>query len=192
MTAYRFYTATTLDGFLADPQDSLDWLLSQPIDEHGPLNYEDFMTGIGALVMGATTYRWVVEHHVIADGQPWPYADRPTFVFTHGAIDPVHPTIAVRSGPPGEYRAELEAAAGERDVWVAGGGDLAAQFADAGMLDEVILNYAPVTLGAGRPLFTRAYDLELVESARNRAFLMARYRVVGPRTRPAATVAAPG
>jgi dihydrofolate reductase len=181
MTRYRFYTATTLDGFLADRHDSLDWLLSQPIDEKGPFNFPDFMTGIGVQVMGATTYQWVVDHHVIAEGKSWPYADRATFVFTHRPIDVVDPSISVVSGPPGTHRTALEAAAGTRDVWVVGGGDLAAQFADAGMLDEVVLNYAPVLLGAGRPLFTRPFDLELMESARNRAFLMARYRVLGPR-----------
>jgi dihydrofolate reductase len=50
---------------------------------------------------------------------------------------------------------ELVAAAGERDVWVVGGGDLVGQFDDAGHLDEVQLGMTPVTLGAGRPLLPR-------------------------------------
>ena len=65
-----------------------------------------------------------------------------------------------------------------------GGGDLAAQVADAGLLDEVCVSIAPVTLGAGRPLFPRPFDLRLVELARNGAFACARYDVVGPRTAP--------
>jgi dihydrofolate reductase len=48
-----FYTATTLDGFIADPSDSLDWLFVQDIDENGPMNYNSFIAGVGALVMGA-------------------------------------------------------------------------------------------------------------------------------------------
>jgi dihydrofolate reductase len=106
----------------------------------------------------------------------------PTFVFTHHDPVLVAENIAVRGGSPAEHRAELEAAAAGKDVWVVGGGDLAAQFADAGMLDEMIVSIAPVTLGSGRPLFTRPYDLELLELDRNRAFACARYRVVGPRT----------
>lgn len=144
------------------------------------MNIEEFMGGIGAIVMGHTTYRWVVDH-LAASGEPWPYSDHPTFVFTHREPELVHGSIRLIAGEPGAHRAELEAAAGERGVWVVGGGDLAAQFAEAGMLDEVVISYAPATVGAGRPLFPRAFDFELVEWARNRAFLCGRYRVVGAR-----------
>jgi len=50
---------------------------------------------------------------------------------------------------------ELVAAAEGKDVWIVGGGDLVGQFDDAGLLDEVSLGMAPVTLGAGRPLLPR-------------------------------------
>lgn len=63
-----------------------------------------------------------------------------------------------------------------------GGGDLAGQFADAGLLDEVWVQYAPVTLGEGQPLLPRALQLELLDTARNRAFVCARYRVLGDRS----------
>ena len=55
-----------------------------------------------------------------------------------------------------------------------------AQFAEHGLLDEIIVSIAPVTLGAGRPLFPRRFDLELVEHLRNGDFLCARYAVSGP------------
>lgn len=74
------------------------------------------------------------------------------------------------------------AAAGDKDVWVVGGGDLAGQFAEAGLLDDLIVYLAPVTLGAGRPIFPRRFDLKLVEVHQNRAFIAARYDVVGPRS----------
>ncbi|MGV7637217.1 dihydrofolate reductase family protein, partial [Mycobacterium kansasii] len=74
MTAYSYYTASTLDGFLADENDSLDWLLSQPIDDGGPMNIEEYMAGVGAIVMGYTTYQWVVDR-VEAGDEPWYYAD---------------------------------------------------------------------------------------------------------------------
>ena len=72
--------------------------------------------------------------------------------------------------------AEMVEAAGGKDVWVVGGGDLAAQFAEAGLLDELMVSIAPVTLGAGRPLFPRKFDLELTELARNGAFVCATVR----------------
>ncbi|MFC8321353.1 dihydrofolate reductase family protein, partial [Gordonia sp. NPDC057248] len=89
------------------------------------------------------------------------------------------------AGSPADLRDRLVDAAGDRHVWVVGGGDLAAQFAEAGMLDDVIVSIAPVTLGSGRPLFPRAYDFELQDFARNGAFLCARYSPVGPRSTPA-------
>ena len=74
----------------------------------------------------------------------------------------------------------MVAAADGKDVWVVGGGDLAAQFAEAGLLDRMLLSVAPVTLGAGRPLLPRPFDLRLVELARNGAFACLTYDVVGP------------
>lgn len=180
MTAYVYYTACTLDGFLADENDSLAWLLAQPIDDDGPFNIDTLMAGTGVIVMGATTYLWVVDH-IAESGEPWPYGDYQTFVFTHRDVDVVAPSVTVFSGSPADHRATLEAAAGEKDVWVVGGGDLAAQFAEASMLDEMTVSYAPATVGSGRPLFPRAFDFELLETARNKAFLIGRYRVVGPR-----------
>ncbi|GAB90528.1 dihydrofolate reductase family protein [Gordonia rhizosphera] len=175
----HFYTATTLDGYLADEHDSLDWLLSQPIDEEGPMSYGSFITGIGCMVMGATTYQWLLDHEV-SDGKPWPY-DMPCFLFTHRTVTPVADSIRVVSGSPSDHRAQIVESAGGKDIWVVGGGDLAAQFAEAGFLDEIVVNIAPVTLGAGRPLFPRPFDLELLEVDRNRAFVCARYRVLGAR-----------
>lgn len=181
MTAYSYCTASTLDGFLADENDSLDWLLRQPIDEEGPMNMTEYMAGVGAIVMGHTTYQWVVDR-VEAGDEPWYYAEYPVFVFTHRELTAIHPGVRFVAGPPTEHRATVEAAAGDKAVWVVGGGDLAAQFAEAGMLDEVMISYAPATVGSGRPLFPRAFDFELIEWARNKAFLCGRYRVVGARS----------
>ncbi len=223
MTRTVYYTATTLDGYLADPDDSLDWLLRQPQDEAEPQaqpddpqadnsqadnpqaddpqaqdaapsrkdpgDYEEFIAGVGALVMGSTTYEWVLRH----ESGIWPYR-LPTWVMTHRELPrPVNATadddlgIRFAQGGVAEVHAEMLAAAEAdsdadaegKDVWVVGGGDLAGQFAEAGLLDEVITSIAPVTLGAGRPLLPRRLDLELIDTGRNGAFITARFRVVG-------------
>lgn len=189
MTRFRFTTATSLDGFIADPQDSLDWLLSQPIDWSGPMNHGEFMADVGAVVMGGTTYEWILRHRAVpedaADGNPssgdgWEY-EQPSFVLTHRDLEPAADRVAIVSGQVADLRERLVEAAGVKDVWIVGGGDLATQFARAGMLDEILVSIAPVMLGAGRPLFTGAIDMELVEFARNEAFLCARYEVRGLR-----------
>lgn len=174
-TRFRYYTATSLDGFLADASDSLDWLLSQPIDDDGPMNYADFIGGVGCLVMGSTTYEWIVEHEV-EQGNPWPY-EIPAIVFSTRELTPVAESVRIVSGAPGVHREALLDAAAGRDVWVVGGGDFAAQLFAAGMLDELIVSIAPVLLGSGRPLFTARCDLELLDVARNHGFVCARYDV---------------
>jgi len=176
-----FYTATSLDGYIADAADSLDWLFVQDLDPRGPMNYDDFLAGVGALVMGATTYEWL-RARIVAGTDTWGY-DMPTVVFTHRDLPAVDAAdLRFASGDVATVHAELVAAAAGKDVWVVGGGDLAGQFADAGLLDELVVSIAPVTLGSGRPLFPRRYALRLEELARNGAFANARYTVLGPRT----------
>ena len=176
MTRTVYYTATTLDGYLADEQDSLDWLFVQDIDNAGPMNYDAFIAGVGAIVMGRTTYEWV-RRHMASSGEAWSYA-MPTFVATHTELPGVDGAdVRFVQGDVAPVHAALVEAADGKDVWVVGGGELAAQFADAGLLDEVMVSIAPVTLGAGRPLFPRRFDLELTDLARNRAFACATYAV---------------
>jgi dihydrofolate reductase len=180
MSRTVFYTATTLDGYLADEHDSLDWLFVQEQDENGPMNYGEFIAGVGAIAMGATTYEWV-RTHLQRTGEAWSYT-QPSWVFTHRDLPAIEGAdVRFVSEDVAPVHAEMAAAAGERDIWMVGGGDLAAQFAEAGLLDEIVLSIAPVTLGAGRPLFPRPFDLRLEELDRNGAFLCARYAVVGPR-----------
>jgi dihydrofolate reductase len=153
VTRTQFYTAATVDGFIADPDDNLDWLMesdSGGIDRFGP-----FFTGIGAFVMGATTYEWMLRH---AELVKWPqtYGDVPCWVFTHRNLPPF-PGADVRfvSGDVRPVHAAMVQAAQGKDIWMVGGGELAGVFADAGLLDELIVGVAPVTLGAGKPLLPR-------------------------------------
>jgi dihydrofolate reductase len=174
-----YYTATSLDGFIADDQDSLAWLFVQDQDERGPLNYAEFIENVGAIVMGSTTYEWILAHNE-RTGDAWAY-DVPSWVVTSRDL-PVPEEAGARlfSGAASELHPHLVAAADGKDVWVVGGGDLAGQFADVGLLDEVIMYVAPVTLGSGRPLLPRRLELRLEETHRNGAFVTARFAVVGP------------
>ncbi|MCT1477009.1 dihydrofolate reductase family protein [Microbacterium sp. p3-SID336] len=172
--ATHFYTASSLDGFIATAEHSLDWLLSQDIDLEGPMAYPGFEKTIGALVMGASTFEWVMRH----EEGVWGYT-QPTWVLTHRDLAlPDGADVRLASGSVAEVHPALVAAAQGKDVWVVGGGDVAGQFADAGLLDEVWVQYAPVTLGSGAPLLPRRLDLELLEFARNGSFLCGRYRVL--------------
>lgn len=169
-----YYTATTLDGFIATSDHSLDWLLSRQTEEGGPSDYRQFIAGIGAMAMGASTYRWILEHE---GDNPWPY-DIPCWVFTHGGLEPRAGDIRFTQADVAEVYREMAEAAGDRDLWMVGGGDLAGQFADRGLLDEVIVSIAPVTIGAGAPLLPRHVELRLEAVAKSGEFAVARYTVV--------------
>jgi dihydrofolate reductase len=178
----QYYTATSLDGFIADADHSLEWLFKQRQDREGPLNYGDFIAKVGALAMGATTYEWILDHEFAgkdASEWKWPY-DVPGWVFTHRQL-PVVPDAPIEfaSGDAAAVHEQMRAAAEERNLWIVGGGDLVGQFADGGLLDEVIVYVAPVTLGAGAPLLPRSLELRLEEVERNRDFVCARYSVGG-------------
>lgn len=181
MSKTQFFTATTLDGYIADADNSLDWLFVQDIDEDGPLNYGEFIAGIGAMAMGATTYEWILAHEFAGKDlaeQTWPY-DIPCWVFTHRELPLLpHSGVMLTSADAAEVHSQMVETAGDRNVWLVGGGDLVGQFADAGLLDEVLVSIAPVTVGAGAPLLPRRLDLRLEETAQNRAFVTARYSVV--------------
>lgn len=181
MSLTQYYTATTLDGFIADSDNSLEWLFRQKTEDGGPAGYEAFIAEVGALAMGRTTYDWLLDHEFA--GKPesewkWPY-DIPCWVFTHHELTVV-PGADVRftSGDAADVHREMVDAAGDRNIWVVGGGDLAGQFADVGLLDEVIVSIAPVTLGSGAPLLPRRLDLAVQEVVRNGDFAVVRYSVV--------------
>lgn len=168
-----YYTGCSADGFIATPDNSLDWLVSRDIDPEGPMHYEGFVKGVGALAMGATTYQWVLDN----DPGNWSY-DMPCWVFTHRQFPAVEHDIRFTSAPVDEVHAEMVAAAGGKDVWLVGGGELVGQFHDAGLLDEVWVQYAPVALGSGAAVLPRHVEMSLGEVARNRDFVCARYTVV--------------
>jgi dihydrofolate reductase len=171
----QYYTATTLDGFIADESRSLEWLFTRNQDRAGPLNYDAFYENVGAVAMGSATYEWILDHEA---GSTWPY-DVPAWIFTHRELRRVPGAeVTFTSGDVRDVHEAMKEAAGDRNLWVVGGGDLAGQFADAGLLEEVIVYVAPVTLGSGAPLLPRRVELRLEETARNGDFVTARYAVV--------------
>jgi dihydrofolate reductase len=168
-----YYTGCSLDGFIATPEHSLDWLLTRDIDQEGPMNYGAFRERLGACVMGATTWQWILDH----DSDPW--GPLPTWVMTHRDFAPVEGgSVTFTSDSVTDVHAAMTEAAEGRNVWLVGGGELVGQFHDAGLLDEVWIQYAPVTLGAGAPVLPRHVELRLEEVARNRDFVCARHSVV--------------
>lgn len=161
----RVYIASSIDGFIAGPDDDLSWLPGsdghgsvEQTREEGAVGYDEFMANVGALLMGRRTYDVVCGF----DGD-WPYGDRPVLVATHRALDPEVDAVRAVDGTIAEMVAvALEAASG-KDVYLDGGA-LIRQALDASLIDELIVTMAPVVLGAGHALFagvTRRHRMEI-------------------------------
>jgi dihydrofolate reductase len=152
----QYYTASSLDGFIATEDHSLDWLFQ--LGDVNETSYPEFIKDVGVLAMGASTYEWMLRHLVKPDSpspEPWPYT-QPTWVFSHRTQPTVKGAdLRFVQGAVGPVHAEMVAAAAGRNVWIVGGGDLVGQFHDAGLLDEIIVQVGSVTLGSGKPLLPR-------------------------------------
>lgn len=162
MGAAVYYCAQSLDGYIARADDSIDWLLGYEGEFAGadelPMgdSYERFMDGIGALVMGSATYEFCVAL------EEWPYPDHPVWVLTSRPRQvPDGADVRIICGDVADLHGNVAASAGRRDVWVVGGGNVASQYADVGLLDRVEVTVVPVVLGAGKPLFDRALPAPL-------------------------------
>ncbi|HWU32475.1 MAG TPA: dihydrofolate reductase family protein [Marmoricola sp.] len=186
MTRIVYATATSLDGYLADPNDSLDWLFEVDGGDDAIAELEVFVAGVTVQVQGSTTYLWVLEHEKLLENpERWQtfYGDKKTFVFSSRADLPLVPgaDIAVLSGSVSEHIDTIVNAADGGDVWVMGGGALAADFAATGHLDEIQVSIAPVTLGAGASLFPTYFDssrLRLTDVHQTGQFIQAAYEVL--------------
>jgi dihydrofolate reductase len=208
MTKTQYFTATSIDGFIADEHNSLDWLfqvgatgdasdtvgtpdtLGTPDKADDPDSHEHrfgtFFAGVGAMAMGSTTYEWVLDHEKLLENPgKWKdyYGSTPCWIFSHRTLPPI-PGADLRfvSGDVAPVHAEMTKAADGKNIWVAGGGELVGQFADHGLLDEIILGVAPVMLGAGAPLLPRhlnSTDLTLANVEHDAHFVHLTYTVGG-------------
>ncbi|WP_224447101.1 dihydrofolate reductase family protein [Haloprofundus salilacus] len=156
----QYYTATTINGYLTDEDDSLDWLFQ--FGDIGDIegvqdNYSQFIDQVGALAMGSTTYEWIIEHeNLVENPEQWQY-EVPAWVFSSRKLPVVEGAdIRFVQGDVAPVHADMVKAADGKNVWLVGGGDLVGQFHDHGLLDEIILSVAPVTLTSGAPLLPRA------------------------------------
>lgn len=180
MARFQYFVASSLDGYIATADDDLDWLLQFDGFDGGKESYDTFFANVGCIVMGGETYAWIRKH----EPDSWPYPDLPCWVFTrHELAAPKGADVTFVRGPVKEFVPDFASEAGDRNVWIVGGGVLAAQFADAGLLDELIISIIPVMLGAGKPVLPASAPsrpLELISSkTMGRGVLELQYRFGG-------------
>ncbi|MCS6288471.1 MAG: dihydrofolate reductase family protein [Nitrospira sp.] len=178
----QYYTASSLDGFIATLDDSLDWLF--PLGDINETGYPSFIKEVGVLAMGSATYEWMLRHVIKAEGSEpvaWPYS-QPAWVFSSRRLPKVEGAdVRFVRGDVRPVHADMQKAAHGKNIWLVGGGELVGQFYDAGLLDELIVQVGSVTLGSGKPLLPRRITSPsfILESARaiGPGFAELRYRV---------------
>lgn len=152
MRRLRYFVACSLDGFLARPDGSVDWLLMD--QDYG---MSAFFASVDVAVMGRKTYDKARE----MGRESFPEMEG--FVFTHASG--VSPKVKSVSGDVAEWLHTIRLQPG-KDIWLVGGGDLVKQFLDARIVDEIALTIHPRLLGAGLPVFPLPFhetELDLVE-----------------------------
>lgn len=147
MTASVF-CGVSVDGFIARPDGTLDWLPQEP-EDHG---FTEFLASVDALVMGRNTFDVLMGF----DLDEWPYGDKRIAVLTHRALEvskakALGGVVDAMSGTPAEIMARLESD-GARHLYV-DGGVTTQQFLRAGLVDRLIITRVPVLIGQGIPLF---------------------------------------
>ncbi|MBE7380114.1 MAG: dihydrofolate reductase [Leptolyngbya sp. SIO1E4] len=143
------FIATSLDGFIAKPDGSLDWLeaANATVPEGEDCGYRAFMESIDALVMGRKTYE-----KVLSFGQ-WPYESKPVIVLSRHPIEipaQLAPTVSHSSESPQALCQRL-AKEGAKRLYIDGGMTIQ-RFLTAGLINDLTITVIPIILGSGIPL----------------------------------------
>jgi dihydrofolate reductase len=156
MPKVHVFIACSLDGFIAGPNDEMDWLEGSKETED---TFTPFMAEVGSMLMGRRTYDVVCSF-----GDVWPYGDTPVLVATSKSLDPKQSSVSPVAGTIAEMVEAAKAAAGDKAVYI-DGGSLIRSALDAKLVDEMTVTMIPMVLGAGVPLFagvTQRHPLELL------------------------------
>jgi dihydrofolate reductase len=156
------YIATSFDSFIAGPKDEVDWMDRYANVEYG---FKDFLKSVGAIIMGRRSYDigvkqgWFSQFHygspiiVVSRDTPDSPSKDGDFTFTSKGMNAAH-KLAV-------------AKAGDKNIWIFGGANIAQQCAQAGLLDEIYVGVVPIILGDGKRLFEKVgkrIELQLLDA----------------------------
>ncbi|MGH6763443.1 MAG: dihydrofolate reductase family protein [Phyllobacterium sp.] len=164
--------AMSLDGFIANEDGSFDWLNDFPAN--ADFSFDTFMESVTGIIMGRDTYE------VIRSEPTWPYPNIPSVVATRRPLDGLPDNTSHISGTPQEMLDAVRGMGASGRIWIMGGGNVAKQFLDAGLLDTVEIGTIPVILGKGIPAFGKSsqhwLELQFAKALKNGA-VHSQYRV---------------
>ncbi len=162
MLKVTYYVACSLDGFIADSKGGLDWL--RPFEGTGEdYGYAAFYASVDAVLLGRVTFDFCRTH------KDWPYAGKPTWIFSHSQPTQLPPDAFVTSDPPSVV-VKLLQSHGHRHAYLVGGGQLAASFRAQELITNYIVSVVPVILGDGLPMIVHGDGINRLELIRSQAF----------------------
>jgi dihydrofolate reductase len=153
MTKFILYIATSLDGYIARSDGSIDWLPS-PEEGDEDYGYAKFYDSIDSLVMGYSTYEQVLGF------EDWPYPDKLSYVLTSRNLSTARTDVFFVKGGIEEVVEDANRK-GYKRVWLVGGGKVASSFMNRGLVDEYIITVIPTILGSGISLYQSLEELKL-------------------------------
>ena len=159
----KLYIATSLDGFIAREDESIDWLTKYENNPETDYGYSEFYESIGTVLMGRKTYE-----QVLGFGD-WPYGEKKAYVFTRQE-EPLRreKNVEFISGDIGEFARQLKENT-EEDIWLVGGSQLIKVFLEQNLVQDLIIFVVPIILGSGIPLFDqiqKEIGLKLINTER--------------------------
>ena len=163
MKKIKLYIAASIDGYIARPDGDIEWLTGFPNPSKTDYGYKDFVASVDTVIMGNRTY-----HDILCMDVLWPYKDKETYVVTHHSQE-TKENIRFISENVVETISELRKKDG-KDIWLVGGGQLISMLLGADLVDEMQINYVPVILGDGIPLFPGSTKESQWNLLQNKAF----------------------
>lgn len=136
------YIATSVDGYIARKDGSVDWLPPLGDEDYG---YSKFLATVDTVVMGRVTYEQLLTFG------PYPYEGKNGYVFS-SVRRGRDANVEFVNSPPQKFVERLRSEKGS-DIWLVGGAELVDSFLSAELIDRFIISVAPVVLGEGIPLF---------------------------------------
>jgi len=166
------FIASSLDGYIATKDDSLEWLFK--VEGEGDNGFAEFYETVDTVLMGKRTYDWVMGQDI----KEFPYKNKECYVFTRLVVEDTENVRFVNDDIP-NFVHKLKQKEG-KNIWIVGGGELLQSFIKEKLIDEIILTVAPTILGKGIPLFKEGdFQLDLLlKGTRNfNQFVELRYDV---------------
>ena len=148
MAQIKLYIASSLDGYVAREDGSLDWLEGHPNPDKLDYGYHDFVLGIDTVVMGRNTY-----DEILGFGVDWPYADCTSYIITSDITYQPKTERTIIVNQLDESLITMMKEQSEKGVWLVGGGQLITEFLNMEAIDEIQLFIIPIIIGKGIPLF---------------------------------------